>query len=911
MFKSYPFLTLLPLLAVLLPAAAFAQLPPGNEHTNSLGMRFVRIQPGTFSMGESNTVPDELTLPLSYPTRDEMEKRYPWGDPGKFRVTVDHVRRGDFDEKPVRSVTLTRPYLVGATEVTNAQYEAFDPNHRALRGKQGFSREDDEAAVFINWHEANAFCQWLSKKEGVPYRLPTEAEWEYAARAGTRTVFSTGNSLPPAFHKNPVNTSFTSPADVVTLLVGRTPANPWGLFDMHGNVEEWCSDWYGPYVASAERDPVGRAGGEFKVTRGGSHGTPLYYLRSANRLGAPPETRNWLIGFRVVIGETPASKPLPLPATPPVQRNVKQTPPPASTVTVDQPYFRGPRRYVRIAPGSHGPLYYHHNHDPAITECPNGDLFAIWYTCAMERGRELAIAASRLRAGSDEWDIASEFWDAPDRNDHCPALWFDGDRTMYHINGLGAAGRWEPLAIILRTSTDSGATWSPAKLIAPEFGFRNMVGQPFFRAPSGEILFGADAGGGSTVWVSRDNGTTWEDAGGRIRGVHAAIAPLKDGRLLAFGRGEDLDGWMPRSVSSDLGRSWTSSPSGFQPITGGQRATMIRLKDGSLFFASFAKNPANPEPVRQGGRNPRQVSSIFGALSFDEGNTWPVRRVIARDEPEAAVPTIDGGLIRMSPATSEPQGYLASVQSRDGLIHLISSTNHYAFNVAWLKQNPPPVRALSAGRLPSRTSLAAVYEPRALPQESKPAWHVVGSPGASPGGSADISAGSLNLRADKGQSLRWNNERTSGFAEFRQDRGFTVEARVRVLASADPARAFDLEAYAAGGALTSNHYLLRITPSEVHYWHDNRFMPVAGQLDNSSASQTFRMAVRDDTAVEIYRNGDLLAVMPADTVIDWRQPARGSYLEWGSSSAGVEAHVERIAWDAGGAFRPAAGTRSR
>ena len=100
------------------------------------------------------------------------------------------------------------------------------------------------------------------------------------------------------------------------------------------------------------------------------------------------------------------------------------------------PYFKGPRKYVKILEEASGPLFSRHNHDPAIAKCKNGDLLAIWYTCFREPGRELALAASRLRYEAEEWDDADLFWDAPDRNDHAPALWFDGEETLYHFNGF-------------------------------------------------------------------------------------------------------------------------------------------------------------------------------------------------------------------------------------------------------------------------------------------------------------------------------------------------------------------------------------------------------------------------------------------------------------------------------------------
>ena len=110
--------------------------------------------------------------------------------------------------------------------------------------------------------------------------------------------------------------------------MGQTPANAWGLFDMHGNVEEWCLDWYGPYEAADAVDPVGRVDGDFRVTRGGSHSVFTRLLRSANRSGRLPETTNGMIGFRVVLGERPKTEPLPVPAPALNARHVSQTPAP-------------------------------------------------------------------------------------------------------------------------------------------------------------------------------------------------------------------------------------------------------------------------------------------------------------------------------------------------------------------------------------------------------------------------------------------------------------------------------------------------------------------------------------------------------------------------------------------------------
>jgi len=668
--------------------SAEAALSAGAEYTNSLGMKFVRIKPGTFLMGGL-----QKSLPKDLAKRKFMDD-------------------GDPDEQPVHKVKISKPFYIGAYEVTNAQYEKFDPTHRYLRGKLGFSIENDEAVVFVSWYDAKAFCKWLSEKEGLPYRLPTEAEWEYACRAGTKTAFSSGNSLPSAFHKNVGRCWYPDPersrgrGDVVALNVGKTPANPWGLYDMHGNVEEWCEDWYGPYEAGYQIDPVGRADGNFKVTRGGSHSTDLYYLRSANRMGTIPEERNWLIGFRVVLGEMPKSEPLPVPAVNLHQQRVKQQIPADITKgpDPDRPYFEGPQKYVNIPAGSDGPIFSNHNHVPKIVQCANGDLLTIWYTCVSESGRELAIVASRRRYGSQQWDPATIFWDQPDRNDHTSSLWRDADGTLYHFNGFSVAATWGPLAVIMRKSTDNGRTWSKARLILPEHNRRQMPIETIFRTHDGRILLPCDAvtggSGGTAVYLSADNGRTWQDTLGTIAGIHACVAQLTDGRLIAFGRGDNIDGRMPMSISEDMGRFWKYSASQFPPAGGGQRPLLLRLKEGPLLFVSFTGSRKKKEymSITDASGKQRKVTGMFAALSYDDGKTWPHIRLVSHDGPDTTVETMDGRPFKLGFGSAEPGGYNSICQAANGVIHLISSRQHYEFNLKWLETPAPAapvVRQLS------------------------------------------------------------------------------------------------------------------------------------------------------------------------------------------------------------------------
>lgn len=641
-----------------------------DSFTNSLGMNLVRIPSGSFVMGSGN---------------------------------------GDWDERPEHEVALSRSFLLGATEVTNLQYEQFDPEHKQLRGKLGFSKDDDEAVVFVSWEQAAAFCNWLSGKEGKAYRLPTEAEWEYACRAGTATKYNTGDTLPEQFLGNPGISWFPaepSGKDVVPLHVGKKTPNAWGLHDMHGNVEEWCLDWYGPYAAGAQTDPVGLADGDFRVTRGGSHSTTPEFLRSANRSGTLPQDKSWLIGFRIALAEMPATTPLKILPASVNARSVSQDNPPlaAGGMNPAVPYFEGPRQYVNQPPSEDCPVFNRHNHCPALVNCANGDLLAIWYSCKTEPGRELGIVASRLPYGQKQWQVASPFWDAPDRNDHASALWVDEKGALYHFNGLSTAATWGSLATIMRTSSDHGATWSKARLIMPEHGLHHMPIESVIRAREGAILVPCDAvtegEGGSAVLVSRDEGRTWVDPGeGRakpdfsagakgawIAGIHASFVQLADGSLLALGRGNDIDGRMPQSISNDLGENWTYAASPFPPVGGGQRPVLLRLREGPILFCSFG----NEVRFKDVAGTQRVGTGLFAALSIDEGKSWEIKRLITDDGPPHAV---DGGgntgKFTMSAISAEPRGYLSICQSADGVIQLISSKQHYAFNLAWL-QTPPP-----------------------------------------------------------------------------------------------------------------------------------------------------------------------------------------------------------------------------
>ena len=236
------------------PFVRAAEEPTEKDFTNSLGMKMVRIEAGRFQMGlGEKSVPDAL-----------LNKR-------------EYLRNGNYDEHPTHPVTISRSFFMGVFEVTNEQFEQFDPKHKKLRGKLKFSNNNDEAVVFVNWNEAAAFCRWLSKKEGLPYRLPTEAQWEYACRGGNHADYSFGDNAEQLgdyawYYDNSDNKKHP---------VGQKKPNSWRLCDMHGNVFEWCRDWYQSELPG-DSDPEVKKEALSRVLRGGCWLSVAARCRSAH-----------------------------------------------------------------------------------------------------------------------------------------------------------------------------------------------------------------------------------------------------------------------------------------------------------------------------------------------------------------------------------------------------------------------------------------------------------------------------------------------------------------------------------------------------------------------------------------------------------------------------------------------------
>ena len=210
---------------------------------------------------------------------------------------------GSSDEKPHR-VTLARPFYMGVHEVTNAQWK------RVMGSVPSNWKDGDQPVEEVSWEEAVEFCGRLSalpeeRTAGRVYRLPTEAEWEYACRAGTTTQYSFGDDETRLGDYG----WFDGNSGSKTHAVGQKKPNAWGLYDMHGNVWEWCSDWYGAYSDGAVTNPQGLSSGSSRVIRGGSWYGTARHCRSAYRGRRNPSDRSSGLGFRVALSPSRAESP--------------------------------------------------------------------------------------------------------------------------------------------------------------------------------------------------------------------------------------------------------------------------------------------------------------------------------------------------------------------------------------------------------------------------------------------------------------------------------------------------------------------------------------------------------------------------------------------------------------------------
>jgi formylglycine-generating enzyme required for sulfatase activity len=215
---------------------------------------------------------------------------------GNFLMgSPDSERNREDVEGPQHSVTISRKFALSIYEVTFAEYDIFaEDTGRQRPDDEGWGR-GNRPVINVSWEDAKAYARWLSEQTGQQYRLPTEAEWEYSARAGSTTAYSFGDD-PSRLGEY---TWFWSNSGRKSHPVGEKPPNEWGLYDMHGNVREWCQGLFGYYSSNPVVDPEGPDSGKYRVLRGGSWGNDAKGLRSANRDRNLPINRLSTGGFRV------------------------------------------------------------------------------------------------------------------------------------------------------------------------------------------------------------------------------------------------------------------------------------------------------------------------------------------------------------------------------------------------------------------------------------------------------------------------------------------------------------------------------------------------------------------------------------------------------------------------------------
>jgi uncharacterized protein (TIGR02996 family) len=235
----------------------------------------------------------------SLPLGHGVEMVFAWLPPGTFLLgsPPNEAERGD-DETQHR-VTLTKGFWMGVYPVTQAQWQAV------MGTNPSQSEGDDRPVENVSWEDCQAFCEQLSKRDGTRHQLPTEGQWEYACRAATTTPFYFGQSISTDQANYDGNHTYGKGKKGVyreqTTPVGSFPPNVWGLYDMHGNVWEWCQDWYGPYPNGELKDPKNTNSGEARVLRGGSWFYPPKGCRAAFRNGDAPACRLVNYGCRVLL----------------------------------------------------------------------------------------------------------------------------------------------------------------------------------------------------------------------------------------------------------------------------------------------------------------------------------------------------------------------------------------------------------------------------------------------------------------------------------------------------------------------------------------------------------------------------------------------------------------------------------
>ncbi len=597
----------------------------------------------------------------------------------------------DWDEGPAHRVKLAS-FAISRDQVSMAEFLRFMPDYRQRLDQSLVEWNPEAAAVMVSWHEATDYCQWMSRRAGQKFRLPTESEWELAAR--------------------------------------ESPAN--GLDGLGDGTQEWCLDWWKEYESSGDGirlNPCGPKNGIVKVVRDGgggsieeqslapNNGVAVTDYRTTDRSATLPDDRRANLGFRLAVGDhiqqtrvNPAD--VVQPRGVPFEQVIQNPADWGLDLEADKPRFQASTRFIADSPEV--VPYWGRHHVPSVTWCDNGDLLATCITAAFDNSDQMAILLTRLRRGSTIWDKPAVFFLASDHNVTSSALFHAKDGDIHHYNGLGN-NLCEDFSMFKRVSKDNGVTWSrpkivhrfPANAASPENPHASPRLWPHmdikvWNADDGECLVmstdvGAGNERGSALFASFDNGDSWQEitrtgfaaesfagdgkSAGWIAGIHAPVVMLDGGNLMGIGRSNDIDGFSPMSRSSDQGRTWRYSASPFPAISSSQRSVLMRLAEGPLLHVSFTDTTRAQREGRDKGMlfdtstgTPKRGVGMFAAVSVDQGKTWPLSKLISNH------PSL--------PWKSRSGGYLSCVQTPDNMLHLITSSHYYSFHLEWIKVKP-------------------------------------------------------------------------------------------------------------------------------------------------------------------------------------------------------------------------------
>ncbi len=586
--------TIIKVMVTLLFEISLAAFADGNATEANLGFQS--------KANETIILPGEVQLDLV------------WIPGGSFMMGQRKKEQDAYPNKetPAHPVTLSNGFWIGKYEVTKEQWQAVMGNE-PWKGHRYVSENPRSPAVYISWEDAHTFTTRLATITGRDFRLPTEAEWEYACRAGTTTRFYWGDD--PAYDE--INQKAWWLGNTLITMekyahpVGMLPPNPWGLYDMSGNVSEWCQDWHGYYYDGIAVDPVGPATAEHRVLRGGSWLCIGGHCRSSRRHHETPSIIKSDIGFRVVLAKLPK----PQPGTP---------------------------EFVNVfTAGAEG---VHTYRIPGLLIAPDGSLLAF---CEARKISQEDMSPSdmvlrRSLDGGRTWlpmQTLVQGQGIEALMNPCPVIDYINNTIILICDNANkvSTNHHQHFQLISR---DNGQTWSEPVDIGPFItnyddtfnpgpgvGLQMKNGRLVIPGYTGEPNEECEEEFHSRVLYSDDHGKTWTlgDAVSVLSDECQAVE-LADGKLMLNMRGDMGMSCRGVAISEDGGRTWSNF-------------RWDRTLNECPCQASLARYslPGPDEKGRILFSNPDNSGEKFNVVertrmtvrvSYDEGQTWPVKRLI-------------------------------------------------------------------------------------------------------------------------------------------------------------------------------------------------------------------------------------------------------------------------------------------